>query len=122
MILLPIAKNKLFPRILFLNQLFVRPVLTSLEYEMLRAQSTKLVFLLVTVFGFGVSAFAQRSTDDQTPAVAVSQNQPVQVAATQAANGQRAVIAATPGAADSASSYAQKCVGPVSFCHIYFGN
>ncbi|MCG5071833.1 hypothetical protein [Paraburkholderia tagetis] len=89
---------------------------------MFRVQSTKFILLLVTVFGFGVTAFAQQSTADQEPAVEAGQTQPVQVAATEAVHREHAVIAVTPAPIVPASNKAPKCVGPASFCNIYFGN
>ncbi|TAM07683.1 MAG: hypothetical protein EPN70_02005 [Paraburkholderia sp.] len=89
---------------------------------MLKLQPTKGIFLLVTLLGFGVNAFAQQSTADHEPAVAAGNTQSQQVAATQVAPDDHAAIVTAPSTTAPASRKAAECVGPVSFCNIYFGS
>ncbi|MFC5431390.1 hypothetical protein ACFPTO_21675 [Paraburkholderia denitrificans] len=89
---------------------------------MLKLQPTKGVFLLVTLLGFGASAFAQQSTADQEPAVAAGTTQSQQIAATQATPADHAVVVTAPSTTAPANHKAAECVGPVSFCNIYFGS
>lgn len=89
---------------------------------MLKLQPTKGIFLLVTLLGFGVNALAQQSTADQEPAVASGNTQSQQVAATPVTPADHAVIVTAPSTTAPASHKAAECVGPVSFCNIYFGS
>jgi len=89
---------------------------------MFRVQPTKGVFLLVTLAGFGVNAFAQQRTADHEPVVAASQTQSGQIATTQATLGDQAVVATVPATTTSAGRKETECVGPASFCNIYFGS